>query len=205
MHTRKNKINLSYGIELGQPNHYPDEAKRLLESHDFDFVIGSVHNLFNAPDFYYYDFTKIDNDGYISLLFEKNIKELGDAIDVCYKIDTIAHLTYMHRYVAMAGKDHDFSKHFESVSRLYKKMISKDIALEINVSTLWRGLGFTMPTADFVALYKECGGKLVTVGTDSHGTQHIGDRIDDGFSLLKSLGLNDVLVVRNGEKTVIKI
>ena len=62
-----------------------------------------------------------------------------------------------------------------------------------------------MPTTDFLTLYKECGGKLVTVGTDSHGTAHIGERIDDGFALLRSIGLNDVLVVRNGEKTVLKI
>lgn len=199
------KINLTYGIELGQPNQYPEEAKRLLESHNFEFVIGSVHNLFNSPDFYYYDFTKIDNDGYISLLFEKNVKEICDAIDVCDKIYTIAHLTYMHRYVAMAGKNHDFTKHFDSVSKLYEKMISKDIALEVNVSTLWRGLGFTMPTIDFISLYKECGGKLVTVGTDSHGIAHIGECVEDGFDLLRKVGLNDVVVVRNGEKTVIKI
>ena len=201
----KNKMNLSYGIELGQLNQYPEEAERLLGSYDFDFVIGSIHNLFNAPDFYYYDFTKIDNDDYISLLFEKNIKEICDVIDICDRIDTVAHLTYMHRYVAMAGKRHDFTKHFESVSKLYEKMISKGVALEVNVSTLWRGLGFTMPTADFLALYKECGGKLVTVGTDSHGVAHVGECIEDGFALLRSIGLNDVLVVRNGEKTIKKI
>ena len=201
----RGKLNLTYGIELGQPNQYPEEARRLLESHDFEFVIGSVHNLFNSPDFYYYDFTKIDNDGYISLLFDKNIKELCDAIDACDKIDAIAHLTYMHRYIAMAGKAHDFTKHFDKVSKLYEKMISKGIALEVNVSTLWRGLGFALPDRDFLSLYRECGGKLITVGTDSHGVAHIGECVVEGFSLLRFVGLNDVLVVRNGEKTIIKI
>lgn len=84
-------------------------------------------------------------------------------------------------------------------------MISRDIALEVNVSTLWRGLGFSMPTRDFLSLYRDCGGKLVTVGTDSHGVSHIGECVDEGFELLRSVELNDLLVVRNGKKTVIKI
>ena len=105
----------------------------------------------------------------------------------------------------MSGNHYDFTKHSDKVERLYKKMISRDIALEVNVSTLWRKLGFAMPDREFLSLYKDCGGRLITVGTDSHGAAHIGECIDEGFSLLRSVGLNDILVVRNGEKTVIKI
>ena len=84
-------------------------------------------------------------------------------------------------------------------------MISRDIALEVNVSTLWRGLGFAMPDRELLALYRECGGKLVTVGTDSHSPEHIGECVDEGFELLRSVGLDSILVVRNGEKTIMKI
>ena len=96
-------------------------------------------------------------------------------------------------------------KHADAAEALFKKMIAKDIALEVNVSTLWKGLGFAMPDKEFLALYKECGGRLITVGTDSHSPEHIGECVDEGFGLLRSVGLNDILVVRNGEKTVIKI
>ena len=94
---------------------------------------------------------------------------------------------------------------FEIQGGVLKKMISKDIALEVNVSTLWKGLGFAMPDREFLSLYKECGGRLITVGTDSHSPEHIGECVDEGFSLLRSVGLNDILVVRDGKKTVIKI
>ncbi len=201
----KNKLNLTYGIEMGQANQCPNEAKELLDSFPFEFVIASIHNLRGSPDFYYYDFTKIDSDEYISQLFERNITELCESIDALNKIDTVAHITYIHRYLALANKTYDFKNNSSSLERLFYKMIKRDIALEINVSTMWRGLGFTMPNSEIISIYRDCGGNLVTVGTDSHSPSHIGDCIENAFSLLKSTGLNNILTVKNGEKNIEKI
>lgn len=204
----KNKLNLSYGIEIGQYDQYPEEADALFSQFDYDFVIGSLHNLRGALDFYYWDFGAVFRDmqpSYIGHMFERYIDELCDVVDTQKRIDTVAHLTYIYRYCAMSGNHYDFTKHADKVEGLFKKMISRDIALEVNVSTLWRKLGFAMPDREFLSLYRDCGGRLITVGTDSHGIAHIGECVDDGFALLRSVGLNDILVVRNGEKTVIKI
>ena len=204
----KDKLNLSYGIEIGQYNQVPEEANKLLEKHDYDFIIGSIHNVRGAVDFYYWDFASIFasmQHSYIGHMFERYCSELCEVVDTFYKVNTIAHLTYIYRYCALSGNRYDFMQHADAAEQLFKKMIAKDIALEINVSTLWKGLGFAMPDRDFLSLYKECGGKLITVGTDSHSPEHIGECVDEGFSLLRSVGLNDVLVVRNGKKEIVKI
>ncbi|MBQ3011999.1 MAG: histidinol-phosphatase HisJ family protein [Clostridia bacterium] len=204
----KGKVNLTYGIELGQIDQYPEEAEKLLSSHSYEFVISSLHNLRGAPDFCFIDFKKIfdyTSPDYVGHLFERNLAELCDSLDACDKIDTVAHLTYMHRYCALSGNNYDFTRHAGKIEELYRKMISRDIALEVNVSNLWRGLGFAMPDRELLALYRECGGKLVTVGTDSHSPEHIGECVDEGFELLRSVGLDSILVVRNGEKTIMKI
>lgn len=204
----RDKLNLSYGIEIGQYNQYPEEADALLKDYDFDFIIGSIHNLRGELDFYYWDFNKIFQDmhpSYVGQAFESCIDELCEVVDTFGKVDTIAHLTYMYRYCALSGNHYDLTQHAEKAEKLFKKMISRDIALELNVSTLWKGLGFTLPDRDFLSIYRDCGGRLITLGTDSHGAAHIGECVEDGFSLLRSVGLNDILVVRNGEKTVIKI
>ena len=84
-------------------------------------------------------------------------------------------------------------------------MISRNVALEVNLSTLWKGLGFSMPDTRILSFYHDCGGRLVTVGTDSHSPEHIGECVDEIFPILKSIGLDNILVVRNGEKTIMKI
>lgn len=200
----KDQLHLTYGIELGQSNQCPEEAMTLLDSYNYEFVIGSIHNLRDLSDFYFFDFSDADSD-YISTLFDRNIDELCEVINTVDKIDTVAHITYMHRYIALAGKEYNFSKHAEKLSALFMKMVSRDIALEVNLSTVLKGLGFSMPDRDILSLYRDCGGKLVTVGTDAHSPKHVGSHISDGFELLRSAGLNNVLVVRNGEKTIVKI
>ena len=175
-------------------------AKRLAKELGFQYVdTGALYRTVA----YFLDLLGIspkDVDG-----VERYIDELCEVVDGCQYIDTIAHLTYIYRYCAMSGHHYDFMQHAEKVEKLFRKMIAKDIALEVNVSTLWRGLRFALPDRDFLSLYRDCGGRLITVGTDSHGTAHIGECVDEGFALLRSVGLGDILIVRNKEKTVIKI
>ena len=204
----KSKLNLTYGIEIGQANQFPKEARALLAAHDYEFVIGSIHNLRGALDFHYWDFKRVFDDmspAYIGYCFERYIDELCEVVDSLDKIDTVAHLTYMHRYCAMSGNEYDFMQHSDKMEKLFKKIISRDIALEVNVSTLWKGFGFPMPDKDILSLYRECGGRLITVGTDSHSPDHIGESVEEGFNTLRRVGLRDILVVRNGEKHVEKI
>ncbi len=201
----KDKLIVAYGIEIGQANQCPQEAKKLLSSYKFDFVLASVHNLEGMRDFFFFDFAGINDDEYISRLYEKNIRELCDVIDTLDRIDSVAHITYMRRYLELAGKTHDFTNHAASLSKLFAKMVSRDIALEVNVSTLWKGLGFAMPDRELLSLYRDCGGRLVTIGTDSHSPENVGGCVDKGFDLLKSVGLNSVLIVENGEKRIVNI
>lgn len=204
----KDKLNLTYGIEIGQANQYPEEAKKLLSSHNYEFVVASIHNLRGAPDFYFWDFKKVCNDAspeYIGHHFERNIDELCEVIDTLDRIDSIAHLTYINRYIAMSGNSYDFMKHSDKIDKLFKKMIARDIALELNLSTLSKGLPFTMPHKEILSLYRECGGRLITIGTDSHSPEQIGNCVEAGFELLRSVGLCDILVVRNGKKHIEKI
>ena len=204
----KGKVNLTYGIEIGQANQYPEEAKALLLSHDYEFVIGSIHNLRGALDFHYWDFKRIFEDmspAYIGYCFERYINELCEVVDTLDKIDTVAHLTYLQRYCAMSGNEYDFMAHADKMAVLFEKIAKRDIALEVNVSTLWKGFGIPMPQKEILSLSRDCGGRLITVGTDSHSREHIGECVDQAFDSLREIGLRDILVIRNGEKHIERI
>ena len=199
------KINLTYGIEIGQANQCPKEAEKLLKAKNFEFVIASLHNLTNQPDFYYIDFSKLDDNRQIGIWFDQYINELSAIVDTVEQIDTIGHLTYMQRYIALCGKQYDFTRHYEKLSDFFDKIIKRKIALEVNVSTLSKGLGFAMPDKSILLLYKDCGGKLITLGSDAHTPEGLGKCIQDGFNLIRCVGLDEVTVVRNGRKVQIKI
>ncbi len=201
----RGRINISRGIELGQAYQYPEEAKRILSSHSYDFVILSLHNLRGLEDFYYMDFSKV-NEVEAKALFERCLDETLENIEAFGDFaDTLGHITYMHRYAPALFERMGFEPFYSQLEDIFKRMISKNLALELNVSTFNKGLGFFMPDRQLLSFYKECGGRLITVGSDSHSAYGVGCGIRDGFELLKSLGFDSVCVVRDGKKQLQKI
>lgn len=201
----KDKLNVAIGIELGQGHQYPTETAKLFDTCNYDFVIGSLHNLRSCPDFAHIKMGELP-DTYIGYLFERYMGELTEMIRTVPQIDTIGHITYMHRYIALCGKEYDFvTNHKELLVSFFEEIVSRGIALEVNVSTLWKGLGFSMPNRDILSLYKECKGELITVGTDAHHPRNVGRCVTDGLELLKNTGFNYVMAIENRKKKLFKI
>ncbi|MBQ7727534.1 MAG: histidinol-phosphatase HisJ family protein [Clostridia bacterium] len=195
----KKDLHVSYGVELGEPFEYPDRANDLMARHNFDFVIGSIHNLPGLPDFALIPFGHSEyTDEKIRSLFEQTIKEMIRVIEYP-GIHTLAHITYMERYLRKAGRKLATNEFREQIADLFKALITKGIALELNVSPLARGDNYTMPDISLLRLYAGLGGELVTVGSDAHKLEQIGKGIKEGYALLEATGIRYVTVFRDGK------
>ena len=199
----RGRLDVSVGIELGQATEYPKVARALLDTHQYDFVLGSIHNLPSVPDFYFFRFDTLP-DTMIDQLFSRVLTETEKLCNF-EGINAIAHLTYMHRYVAFASRTIDFSKHKDQLLALFQKMIRKDLALEINVSLLRHGHTLLMPTKELITLYRECGGQLFTVGSDAHCPNDIGAGLSDAYELLRLNGVSSVAFYKGGKPELIPI
>lgn len=197
----RGRLNVLRGIELGQPAYYPDYTQKILSSHPYEFIIGSIHNLRGVPDFCMMNFENIPLP-LAARLFDRTLDEMFALTD--FPITTLAHLTYQNRYMAISGMKFDFSPFRDKIAALFEKLIKHDIALEMNVSTLWRGYGFTMPHEELFRLYKDVGGSLITMGSDAHSPQNLGKSIGEGMDMLSSLGFSRLLVVRDGRKELVR-
>ena len=199
----KGRLDVIYGVELGQPNHRPEVARKLLQNGSFEFVLGSLHNLEGCPDFYYYNYSKMTGR-MLNVVVKKMLRELTE-VAMFGGIDSLAHITYPHRYVREAGNDLCFRDFYTEIENLYVLLIKNGISLEINTSTLWKGYDFSMPDYDLLKLYYECGGRLITVGSDAHSGDNVGGGIDQAYAKLKKIGFNKTTVVVNGKKELARI
>ena len=196
----KGRLNVICGIELGNPTQYPDYAAKALAAHPYEFVIGSLHNLRDVPDFWFLNYEPMP-DALIARLFDRTLDETIE-IAKYPGISTLAHITYMHRYVSLTGRKLSFKPYYEKLEHLYRTIIERDVALEINVSTLWKGLGFSMPTMELLKLYVDCGGKLITIGTDAHAPVNLGKSLRQGYAILETVGIHEVMTVRDGRRVM---
>ncbi len=197
--TYKGRLNVVLGIELGNAHQYPAEAAAVLAAHPYEFVIGSLHNLRGVPDFSMLKYDMM-TDNHIARLFDRALDETIEMVATTEGLTTVGHITYMHRYVTLVQRKLDFKPFFPKLEHLYRTLISRDIALELNVSTLWKNLGISMPTMELLKFYRDCGGHLITIGSDAHAPVNLAKAIRKGYALLATVGFDKVLTVRDGRR-----
>ena len=186
------KINILKGVELGLTSDNFSLCHKLLDSYDFDFVIGSCH-IVDQMDPYYAEFWEGKND---RDCFELYFKTLLEGLLEFSQIDTLGHLDYVVRYSPNRDSNYSPFDYQDVIDEILKFIIEKDIKLEINTSNLSKGFNFFNPHTDIIKRYKELGGEIITVGSDAHYTEYLADHIDFAYDILKKAGFDYVCTFR---------
>ncbi|MDD2362843.1 MAG: histidinol-phosphatase HisJ family protein [Oscillospiraceae bacterium] len=194
------RLKIARGIELGEPLHNLEETELLLDSYEFDFVLGALHNLKNEQDFYYYDYSDVD----VPEMINKYFTELLEMVE-WGRFHSLAHFTYPFRYIPKNLYPADYRIWRDKIDDVLLALAEKDIALEINTSGLRKDIGKTIPDLPIVHRFRELGGERITVGSDAHTQKHVGRNIEDGLLVAKQAGFEYVTVFHKGNPEMIKI
>jgi len=188
-----NNIQILKGIEIGLKPHLSEKYNTLLSNHSYDFVIGSTHLVDDIDPYYseYWDGFDEKNQiiKYFNLVLE-NIKSVDN-------YDSLGHLDYILRYSPSKNATLYYKEYEDIVEQILKHIINKEIALEINTSGFKSGLMQPNPSYDIIKLYKELGGRMVTIGSDAHSPEYIAYSYDKLFNLLSDIGINEYYIYEN--------
>ncbi len=197
------RLVVSHGIEIGQATENLDVTEEVLGKYPFDFVLGSQHCA-NGTDLYLVKTNQLTMDeiyGKIEEYYTYMLKLVRWG-----KFDVLAHLTYPIRYIT--GRDGvkvDMSKFSGIIETILRTLVEKGIGLEINSSGYRQGLNCPMPSIDYIRRYREMGGEIVTIGSDSHVAQTIGQNIPDAMRLLEECGFRYFSFFRHRKPEFLRI
>lgn len=195
------RIDLHLGIELGDAVHAPEFAVGIAEREALDFIIGSVHSISGMPDF---SQLKYESREQCMELLARYIGEHFETTELgCF--DVLGHIGYPCRYMKMQGFDMDLSGFTDELAELFKRLIPTGRGIELNTSGLRRIIGDTVPSQPILKLYRELGGEIITVGSDAHRISDAGDRISDGYEILRQSGFKYVTVLEKRQPGFIKL
>lgn len=181
------KLNLLCGVELGQILHDIEAAKLVNADSRVDFIIGSVHQVMGEQDFYFIDYEKLTMDDIYDLL-ERYFREVYD-LSRTDLFDVVGHITYCLRYMKQRhGIEADISRYDDIIAEAFRNLASNGKGIEINTSGLRQGFGDTFPNLKYVKLFRDMGGEIVTVGSDSHTVEDIAANAADGISIARAAG-----------------
>lgn len=197
----KDQISLQYGVELGQPLHDMELTNRMLNSYNYDFIIGSCHMVRGYDDFYFLDYSEINPDFLLKLYFEEllEMSEWG-------KFDSLGHLTYPLRYITGDKKIPIDMKQYDTIiDEIFRTLIKNEKGIEINTSGLRQNIGQTLPGYKYVKRFYDLGGRILTIGSDAHCCSDLGKGISVGIEIAKCAGFKEIACFKERKPEFIKI
>ena len=190
-------IRVRLGVELGEGNHDPARAAAIAASPEFDFVLGSLHNVRGLQDFYGLHY---GSEAACKTLFDLYVSELLELSKLDF-YDSMAHIGYPIRYARRAGFPNvniNMSTYGDELTTLLQNLIDGGRAIEINTAGYRDELiGGPIPSADVLRRYRDLGGDLVTIGSDAHMVSQASTGLRPGMQLLQRLGFSHVTVFEN--------
>lgn len=190
--------NILSGIEISEGFWYPEVCKKVLSLVDYDVVIGSVHlvryeNMMGA--YSKIDFSALNYDvvvKYIKAYFADMLTML-DRVD----FDVLAHLTCPFRYInGKYKRGVDELLFISEIEEILRQIIKKEIALEINTSS-FNMLNDSMPPIKILQMYRELGGRLITLGSDAHIAENASVSFSVAVEKIKKTGFEHIYFYKN--------
>lgn len=180
----KDDIDIKLGVEIGMQPHIAKKCTDFCKNNHFDFIIASTHaidkrDVYNGKIFEEHS----QKEGY-KIYFE-NVLENVTLFD---EFDVFGHLDFINRYGKFEDKTLNYIDFKDIIDEILKVIIKKNKGIEINTSGFKYGLGHTHPKIEIVKRYKELGGEIITLGSDSHAKKMLTSHFDVVYDMLVLAG-----------------
>lgn len=164
-------LEVLFGVEIDYRSWFEDQIAAFLDTHRFDYVIGSVHAYGPVGAAASEDAA----EAYVRSMQEVGLSASSGLFDV------IGHCEYVlrrHGQAVRGGSSRTALRDREACGAAAEKALVQVIAsgacLEVNSSGLRHGVGQPYPSAVCLETYRRLGGSLVTLGSDAHCPEDVG-------------------------------
>ena len=175
------------GIEIGMQLNCLEENRAIGNKYPFDYIIGSIH-VADGQDIYYPKFyegkTKKES-------FEQYFGSMIDCVRQYDFIDSLGHIDYISRYATFYDKEIHYEEFNEYIDEVLKTIVSNEKVIELNTRRLSNKEAYNNLIHIYSA-YKQNGGEYVTIGSDAHHAEHVGQNFKLANSICEICNLKPV-------------
>ncbi|MGN0466606.1 MAG: histidinol-phosphatase HisJ family protein [Lachnospiraceae bacterium] len=185
------EIIIREGMEFGIQVHTIPDYEKLFSSYPFDFIIMSCHQV-EDKEFWTQDFQKGKTQEEYN---RKYYEEILQVIRKYKNYSVLGHLDMITRY----DKEgiYPFEKVRDIIREILRQTIEDGKGIEINTSSHRYGLPDLTPSRQILKMYRELGGSIITIGSDSHKPEHLGAYIKETIEELKEMGFTSICTFEN--------
>jgi histidinol-phosphatase (PHP family) len=178
------QLTIRAGIELGEPHRYAAEARAMLARYDFDYALGSLHwagadSIFSVDYFQRHPAAEAFRRYFVEL---EQVARAGG-------FNILSHLDVPVRAAFGVYGGYDPREHETYIRPVLQACIDNGLALDLNTAALRRRAQMLTPGEIILRWYAEMGGERVTLGSDAHRPDHVGDHLPEALATARAAGL----------------
>lgn len=189
--TYGDQLKVFCGVEIAEAQDDLKNTEKILGLTNYDIVLGSVHSV---------RFEEWD-DSYSRIPFDKTVPEskIAGFLETYFKkvlqlaqrgdFDVLTHLTCPLRYIN--GKYHrnmGIEPYEDVIVEILREVMKRGKSLEVNTSGIHNFYGDLLPGKEILKQYYAMGGKMITLASDAHTADRVGNAFSETMALLKEIG-----------------
>ena len=175
------------GWEFGLQTHTISDFEKLFAQYrdKLDFVLLSIHDI-GDMELWGFQYQRGKSQAEYTLGYYGELLQL---VQRYHGYSMLGHADLIARYDVKNGvTPYTFEKVKDIVAEILRTAINDGKGIELNTSSWRYGLTDTTPSREILKLYRDLGGKILTLGSDAHNPKYIAAHFDEGREILRSLG-----------------
>ena len=197
----KDDLNIYKGIEVGYQKHLKEDINKIINKYKFDFVLCSTHTVdkINVPNPKFFQ-------GYSKeQAYRRYFESILETVSNFENFDVYGHLDYVIRYGNFEENKVIYNDYKDVLDALLLRIIYNDKGIELNTSGIRYNMGAMHPNKSILKRYKELGGEIITVGSDSHRATDLCKDFTKAYDMLQFLDYRYVCMFKERQPVFFNI
>jgi histidinol-phosphatase (PHP family) len=154
---------------------------------DFDFILGAIHTV-DGLDLYY-DAKEEEP----AALMHRYLTYMKEMVNISGFFDSLAHIDYICRYNPATSPFFKYDLYKTEFDAVLKALVGNNKAIELNTARI--GADNEPHEAELCKIlsrFRALGGQYVTIGSDAHSVENLGNHYTRALHIAKNTGLTPV-------------
>lgn len=171
------------GLEIGKPHldKCRGELERQTAGMELDLIIASVHNI-GSKKMRLFLQGKSREEVYRAY-FQEMLAMVRTA-----DFDVAGHLDLAKRYAFKELGNYALAEFQDLLQDILREIVRRGKGIELNTSGWRNSVGEPYPSLEVLRLYRQLGGRYITIGSDAHDVENMAGDFERAAQLLRSAG-----------------
>jgi len=189
------RLDIRMGLEVEYDIRFEKQIRAVVPLLSVDFVLGSVHEYRGV---HFANYVRQGRHHMTAEELTALYREYGQTTRAMIRtgiFDCIGHLDYPAKRGIRRRDGQPAENYDEEMTSILTLAVAHGVGIEINTKHVVDGAPLA-PPASVVQTYSTLGGRLVTLGSDTHGAEELGEGLEAGLTVLHQLGIPPVIYRR---------